>query len=97
MLLSLVCFRLFLTLLYILYKLFFFFYNSNFGIFRVIIFFACYFFKALLLGWLLLKTVASDLSHFTDFEQVKIFSDHFDDFQEQQQFYEFFWLLPHTM
>ena len=42
------------------------------------------------------KMVASDPSHFTDFEQVKIFNGHFANFEQELQVYEFFWLLPHT-
>ena len=53
------------------------------GIHRVIIYFLLVtFFKTLLLRWLLLKIDAFDLSHFADFEQVKIFSSHFADFEQ---------------
>ena len=40
------------------------------------------FLKTLLLGWLLLKTLAFDLCHFTDFEQVKIVNGYIADFEQ---------------
>ena len=58
------------------------FYNSNLDICRAITFFACYFFKSFAFKIAASRMVAFDLSYFTDFEQVKIFSSHFTDFEQ---------------
>ena len=73
------------------------------SIYRIIIFFAYYFFKNFLLRWLLLKIDAFDLNHFTnfeqvktdnghfaDFEQIKFFSSHFADFEQVKRFSSYF-------
>ena len=49
-------------------------------------FFACYFFKTLLLRWLLLKIVASDSSYFAALEQAKIVNGYFTDFEQVKNF-----------
>ena len=59
-----------------------FFYNSNLGVRRAIIFFASYFFKNFAFKMAASNMVAFDLSHYTDFEQVKIVNGHFTDFEQ---------------
>ena len=54
------------------------------------------FLKTLLLRWLLLKIDAFDLSHFTAFEQIKIFSSHFTNFEQVKNFNSHFTNFGHV-
>ena len=48
----------------------------------MIIYFCCYFFRNFAFKMVASNRAAFDLSHFVNFEQVKLFSSHFAEFEQ---------------